>query len=67
MNETVNKFLVAGDKFIPEMHLTKLSALGKLGFTCSACGPSTNNKERILKLRHIQEIQDIFIQELDKN
>ena len=64
MNETVNRFSVAGDKLIPEMHLRKLSAIGKLRFTNSACGPSTNNKERILKLRHIQEIQDIFIKRI---
>ena len=41
MNETVNKFLLAGDKFMPEMHLKQS------GFTYSACGPFTKNKERI--------------------
>ena len=35
MNEIVNKFLLAGDKFMPEMHLKQP------GFTYSACGPST--------------------------
>ena len=39
MNEIVNKLLFAGDKFMPEMHL-KLP-----GFTYSACGPFTKNKE----------------------
>ena len=34
MNEIVNKFLLAGDKCMPEMHL-------KPGFTYSACGPFT--------------------------
>ena len=34
MNDIVNKFLVAGDKF---------------GFTYSAYGPFTKNKERIQK------------------
>ena len=29
MNKTVNKFLLAGDKFLPEMHLRQLR------FTCS--------------------------------
>ena len=43
MNETVNKFLLAGDNFMPEMHLKKP------GFTYSACGPFTKNKERIEK------------------
>ena len=50
MNEIVNKFLLAGDKFMPEMHLKQP------GFTYSACGPFTKNKERIQKLKK-QEIQ----------
>ena len=41
MNEIVNKFLLAGDKFMPEMHLKQP------GFTYSACGPFTKNIERI--------------------
>ena len=40
-NEIVNKFLLAVDKFMPEMHLKQP------GFTYSACGPFTKNKERI--------------------
>ena len=43
MNEIVNKFLLLGDKFIPEMHLKQP------GFTCSAYCPFTKNKERIEK------------------
>ena len=43
MNETANKFLRAGDKFMPEMYLKKS------GFTYSAWGPFTKNKERIEK------------------
>ena len=39
MNETVNKFLLAGDKSMPEMHLKQP------GFTYSICGPFTRNKE----------------------
>ena len=35
MKEIVNKFLLAGDKFMPEMHLKQL------GFTYIACGPFT--------------------------
>ena len=38
MNEIVNKFLLAGDKFMPEMHLKQP------GFTYSACGLFTKNK-----------------------
>ena len=41
LNKIVNKFLVVGDKFMPEMHLKQP------GFTDSACGPLTKNKERI--------------------
>ena len=41
MNETINKFLLPGNKFMPEMHLKQP------GFTYSACGPFTKNKERI--------------------
>ena len=43
MNETVNKFLFVGDKFIPKMYLKQPR------FTYSACGPFTKNKERIEK------------------
>ena len=54
MNEIVNKFLLGGDRFIPEMHLKQT------GFTYSACGSFTKNKGRIQKFKE-QEIQAIFI------
>ena len=54
MNEIVTNFLLAGDKFVPEMHLRQP------GFVYSACDLSTKNKERIKKLKK-QEIKDIFI------
>ena len=51
MNEIVNKFLLVGDKFMPEMHLRQP------GFTYSACGPFTKNKEfKNLKKQEIQAI-----------
>ena len=50
MNAIVNKLLLVGDKFMPEMYLKQP------GFTYSTCGPFTNKK----KLKK-QEIQDIFI------
>ena len=59
MNEIVNKFLLAGDKFIPEMHLKQPASLGKSGFTYSACGLFTKNKKEFKKSRK-QEIQTIF-------
>ena len=45
MNETVYKFLLAGDKFMPGMHLRRP------GFTYSACGSFTKNKEKIQKFK----------------
>ena len=54
MNERVNKFLLAGDKIMPGIHLIQL------GFTYSACGQCTKNKERIQKFKE-QKILDIFI------
>ena len=53
MNEIINKFLLVGDKFMPEMHLKQP------GFTCSACGPFTKNKERIEKF--VQTVNTNFI------
>ena len=47
MNEMVNKFLLAGDKFMSEMHLEQSR------FTYSACGPFTKNRERIQKFKEI--------------
>ena len=38
-NEIVNKFLLARDRFMPEMHLKQP------GVTYSACGTFTKNKE----------------------
>ena len=53
MNEIVNTFLLAGDKFIPEIHLKQP------GFTYSACGPFTKKKKEFRNLKK-QEIQTIF-------
>ena len=60
MNERVNKFLLAGDTFMPEMHLKQP------GFTYSACGPFTKNKERIQKLEEIWDTNYIYKNQLDK-
>ena len=60
MNEIVNKLLLAGDKFMPEMHLRQP------GFTYSACGPFTKNKERIQKFKETGDSQYIYQNELDK-
>ena len=60
MNEIVNKFLLVGDKFMPEMHLKQP------GFTYSACGPFTKNKERIEKFMQTGNTNFIYKNELDK-
>ena len=60
MNEIFNKFLLAGDKFMPEMHLRQP------GFTYSACGPFTKNKERIQKFKETGDTSYIYKNELDK-
>ena len=60
MNETLNKFLLAGDKFMTEMHLNQP------GFTYSACGPFTKNKQKIQKFKERGDTSYIYKNELDK-
>ena len=60
MNEIVNKCLLAGDKFMPEMHLRQPR------FPYSACGPFTKNKERIQKFKEKGDTDYIYKIELDK-
>ena len=57
MNEIVNQFLLVGDKFMPEMDLKQP------GFTYSACGSFTKNKERKKEWKSLcrLEIQILFI------
>ena len=60
MNELVNKFSLARDKLMPEMHLKQPQ------FTYSACGPFTTNKERIQKFKETGGSRYIYKSELDK-
>ena len=60
MNEIVKNFLLAGDKFMPEIDLKQLR------FTYSACGPFTKNKERIQKFKETGGTNYIYKNELDK-
>ena len=60
MNEFVNKFLLEGDKFMPEIHLKQP------GFTYSACGLFTKNKERTEKFMQTGNTDLIYKNELDK-
>ena len=60
MNSVINKFLLAGDKFMPEMHLRQPQ------FVYSACGPFTRHKERIKKFKQTGDTRYIYRNELDK-
>ena len=60
MNEIKNKFLLIGDKFMPEMNLRQL------GCRYGACGTFTKNKERIQKVKETGDSRYIYQNELDK-
>ena len=60
MNNTINKLLLAGDKFMPEIHLRQPQ------FTYSACGPVTKNEQRIQKFRETGDTNYIYKNELDE-
>ena len=60
MNNIINKFLLAGDKFMPEMHLRQPQ------FVYSACGPFTRHKERAKEFKRTGDTRYIYRNELDK-
>ena len=60
MNNTINKLLLAGDKFMPEIHLRQPQ------FTYSACGPFTKHEERIRTFKETGDTNYIYKNELDK-
>ena len=60
MNNVINKFLLAGNKFMPEMHLRQPR------FVYSACGPFTRHKERIKESKRTGDTRYIYRNELDK-
>ena len=60
MNQIINKFLLAGDKFMPEMHLRQP------GFIYSVCGPFTRNKQRIQKFMQTGDTNYTYKNKLDK-
>ena len=60
MNNIINTFLLAGDKFMPEMHLRQPE------FVYSACGPFTRHKEIIKKFKQTGDTRYIYRNELDK-
>ena len=60
MNRIVKRFLLAGDKFMPEMHSKQPR------FTYSACGLFTKNKERIKSVKETKDSRYIYRNQLDK-
>ena len=60
MNNVINKFLLAGDKFMREMHLRQPQ------FTYSACRPFTKHKQRIQKFKETGDTNYIYKNELDE-
>ena len=61
MNNVINKFLLAGDTFMPEIHLRQPQ------FTYSACGPFTKHEQRIQKFKKTGDTNYIYMNELDKD
>ena len=60
MNEKINKSLLVGDKFMPEIHLKQPR------FVYSACGPFTRHKERIKEFKRTGNINLLYKNALDK-
>ena len=60
MNNVINKFLLAGDTFMPEMHLRQPR------FVYSACGPFTRHQEKIKEFKRTGDMRYIYRNELDK-
>ena len=60
MNNIINKFLLAGDKVMPEIYLRQPQ------FVYSACGPFTRHKERIKEFKRTGNTRYIYRNELDK-
>ena len=60
MNDIINKFLTARDKFMPEMHLKQP------GFIYSTSGPFTKSKQGIQKFKKTGDSRYIYKNEIDK-
>ena len=60
MKSLINKFLLADDKFMPDMYLRQPQ------FVYSACGPFTRHQERIKKFKQTGDTRYIYRNELDK-
>ena len=60
-NDIINKFLLVGDKFMPELHLYQ-PKIGKY----SACGPFTKHTQRIKSFIQDGKLSHIYKTQLDK-
>ena len=56
----MNKFFMAGDKFVFELHLRQP------GFTYRTCGPLTKHCKRIKKFSETGNLKHIYQNELDE-
>ena len=54
MNKIINKFLLTGDKFMPELHLKQPK------FTYSASGPFTKHRKRIQKFSKAGNLKHLY-------
>ena len=60
MNEIIKNFLLAGERFMTEMHIEQP------GFTYSACGPFIKNKQRIEKIKETGDSRYVYQSKLAK-
>ena len=60
MNKIINKLLLTGDKFMPEL------SLKQPWFTYHACGPFTKYPKRIQKFRKTGNLKHLYGNELAK-
>ena len=59
-NKIINKFLLTGDKLMPELHIKQI------GYTYIAFGPFTEHQERIQKFRETGNLKHLYRKELGK-
>ena len=60
VNKIVTRFLLAGDKFMSDLHLIQP------GFTYIACGPFTKHRKKTQKPRKTGYLKHLNRNELDK-
>ena len=60
LNKIINKCLLSGDKFVPELHFRQP------GFTYSASWPFTKHRKRIQKFRKTGNLKHWYRNELDE-